>query len=369
MDFISLLILFGISIGVFLGLLLISSPKGNKTANRLLGLLLLSYSFSITGFLLDRTNSVAEYPYLIGLSQMVLFLFGPLFYFYVKILTRRKYFFREEHILHFLPFLFLVIYKIPFIVKSSSEKIILINEISFRMENIAILVLQIIHLFIYIYFSNKLITRHEKKIKLTMSSIDKINLTWLKMGIYFFVVVFGMMFIFTILFFIGIDLFYLFNLIVPLCVSFIICVLGYYGLRQPIIFPADEEKQKTRKYNKSKLNDNISDEYMQKLLSYMENEKPYLQNNLTLQRLASALGITPHQLSQVINEKLNQNFFDFINQYRVKEAQKMLEHPQGQLLTILAISEEVGFNSKTAFNTAFRKTTKMTPSEYRKLKS
>jgi AraC-like DNA-binding protein len=369
MDFLSLLILFGICVGVFLGLLLISLARGNQTANRLLGLLLLSFSFSITGFLLNRTGTASDYPYLIGLSQFVLFLFGPLFYFYVKVLTRRKFSFREQHFLHFLPFLFLIIYKIPFIIKSAPEKMALVNEHSFRMENIAILVLQIIHLFLYIFFTNKLIDRHERRVKSTMSSIDKINLRWLRMGIYFFVSVFGVMFGFTLLFFAGTDLFHLFNIIIPLSVSFIISVMGYYGLKQPIIFPGEEENLKPKKYRKSKLNDEISEEYLQKLLDHMEKEKPYLQNNLTLHRLATALGITPHQLSQILNDKLNQNFFDFINQYRIKEAQRILSHPQGQLLTILAVSEEVGFNSKTAFNTAFRKTTKMTPSEYRKLKS
>jgi AraC-like DNA-binding protein len=369
MDFISFLIFFGICVGVFLGLLLISLSRGNKSANRLLGILLLTFSISITGFLLERTGTIADYPFLIGLSQLVLFLFGPLFYFYVKVLTKRKFSLREQHYLHFLPFLFLLIYKVPFLIKSGAEKLAVIHEPSFRLENIAILALQIIHLFVYIYFTNKLILKHENKIKSTMSSIDKINLRWLNMGIYFFAAVFGMMFVFTLLFFSGIDLFYIFNVLVPLCVSFIISMMGYYGLKQPIIFPAEEEKQSEKKYKKSKLNDALSEEYLQRLLCYMEQEKPYLQNNLTLQKLAMALGITHHHLSQIINEKQNQNFFDFINQYRVKEAQRILQNPQGQLLTILAISEEVGFNSKTAFNTAFRKTTNMTPSEFRKMQS
>jgi AraC-like DNA-binding protein len=369
MDFVSFLILFAICVGVFLGLLLISLARGNKTGNRLLGILLLAFSFSITGFLIERTDTTAQYPYLLGLSQIVLFIFGPLFYFYVKVLTKRKFSFRENHYLHFLPFLFLLIYKIPFIIKNGPEKLALIHSPAFRLENIAILVLQIIHLFLYIFFTNKLIGRHERKIKSTMSSIDKINLRWLRMGIYFFAGVFGLMFVFTMLFFAGIDLFSLFNVIVPVSVSIIISIIGYYGLKQPIIFPGNEEKIHRKKYKKSKLNDELSEEYLKNLLCYMDKEKPYLQNNLTLNKLASTLGITPHHLSQIINENLNQNFFDFINQYRVKEAQKMLENPQGQLLTILAISEEVGFNSKTAFNTAFRKTVKMTPSEYRKLKS
>jgi AraC-like DNA-binding protein len=365
MDFISFLILFGICVGVFLGLLLISSGRGNKTANRLLGLLLLSFSFSITGFIIELTSTQEKFAYLLGVPQIVLFLFGPLFYFYVKVLTRKKFSFREEHILHFLPFLFLILYKIPFIIKSPVEKLEIIHSSALRTESLAVLSVQIIHLFAYVYITNKLIRKHEKKIKSTMSSIDKINLTWLRMGIWFFVSVFSMMMIFILLYFIGIDLFGYFNIIVPLSVSAIICTMGYYGLKQPIIFSTNDEEV-PKKYKKSTLNETLSDEYLKRLLEFMEKEKPYLQSSLTLHKLAACLGITPHNLSQVINEKLNMNFFDFVNQYRVKEAQKMLHDPQGQLLTILAISEEVGFNSKTAFNTAFKKVTRMTPSEYRK---
>jgi AraC-like DNA-binding protein len=366
MDFVSFLILFGISVGVFLGLLLISLGQRNKKANRLLGFLLLSFSFSITGFAIEHTHTHAHFPHMHGLPQIALFLFGPLFYLYVRVLTKRKFSFREKHIFHFLPFLFLIIYQIPYIIKSAEQKLSMLYDPAVRLEWLAILAIQIVHLFIYMFFTHKVIVKHEKKIRDTMSAIEKINLRWLKMGMYFFVSVFSLIILFLLLFFAGIDLSKYYQIIVPLSVSFIICIMGYYGLKQPIIFPRDEVKVKAKKYEKSNLNETMSEEYLKKLLAYMETEKPYLQSNLTLHKLASALCITPHHLSQIINDKLNQNFFDFINQYRVKEAQKMLLHPQGQLLTILAISEEVGFNSKTAFNTAFKKLTSMTPTEFRK---
>ena len=99
----------------------------------------------------------------------------------------------------------------------------------------------------------------------------------------------------------------------------------------------------------------------------MRTEKPYLDGDITLQKLAKALGISPHHLSQTINEHLKQNFFDFINTYRIEEAKRMLLDPAKKHYSILAVSEEVGFNSKSAFNTAFKKQVKMTPSEFRKI--
>jgi AraC-like DNA-binding protein len=98
----------------------------------------------------------------------------------------------------------------------------------------------------------------------------------------------------------------------------------------------------------------------------MEKERPYTDGNLTLQKLAKALAMPANHLSQIINEQLNQNFFDFINYHRIEEAKRMLVDPARKHYSILAISEEVGFNSKSAFNAAFKKHTDMTPSEFRK---
>ena len=98
----------------------------------------------------------------------------------------------------------------------------------------------------------------------------------------------------------------------------------------------------------------------------MRAEKPYLDGDLTLQKLAKTLAISPHHLSQTINEQLQQNFIDFINSYRIEEAKRMLVDPARKHYSVLAVSEEVGFNSKSAFNTAFKKHANMTPSEFRK---
>ena len=97
----------------------------------------------------------------------------------------------------------------------------------------------------------------------------------------------------------------------------------------------------------------------------MNNEKPYLDSDLTLQKLAKAVSISHHHLSQTINEQLNQSFIDFINAYRIEAAKRMLVDPAKKHYSILAVSEEVGFNSKSAFNTAFKKHAHTTPSEFR----
>jgi AraC-like DNA-binding protein len=100
------------------------------------------------------------------------------------------------------------------------------------------------------------------------------------------------------------------------------------------------------------------------LISYMENKKPYLDFDLTLQKLAAQLDLPEKELSLLINQKIGKHFFDFINEYRIEDAKMLLKNqPQ---LTVLEILYEVGFNSKSSFYTAFKKETNITPSDYRK---
>jgi AraC-like DNA-binding protein len=98
----------------------------------------------------------------------------------------------------------------------------------------------------------------------------------------------------------------------------------------------------------------------------MQNDKPYLEPELTLEQLASKLSLKPRVLSQAINEILGQNFYDFINRYRIEEASRLLTNPSDEKITILEVLYEVGFNSKSSFNTLFKKYTGLTPTEFRK---
>jgi ligand-binding sensor domain-containing protein/AraC-like DNA-binding protein len=119
------------------------------------------------------------------------------------------------------------------------------------------------------------------------------------------------------------------------------------------------------KYKDSALDPEIVERCMKKLLYVMDIEKLYKDDNLHLNTLAKKISITPHILSQIINEQMNKNFSDFVNGYRIEDAKKMLEEADDET-SILHICYEVGFNSKSAFYRAFKKFTDMTPSQYQK---
>ncbi|MGA9295541.1 MAG: helix-turn-helix domain-containing protein [Ignavibacteriaceae bacterium] len=366
MDLVTIIILIGIGQGFFVSVLLLTLNRGNKTANRLLGILLILFSLSISGFMFLRTDTYKDFPFLIGLPSTVIFLFGPLFYFYVKELTSSGFKFRKQDALHFIPFIALILFRLPFYLEGSQEKLNSLKNIGTFDQNLVILILQIIHLFIYLFFVKKVLNDYETGIKSTISSLEKINLRWISVGMNAFLIIFGIMTIFILLFISGLNVYSLYVTIIPLLVSIVILAIGYFGLTQPIIIPTEIENSKSKKYERSSLTSENSEKYLNKLLNIMETEKPFLNNDLTLQKLSEMLSISQHHLSQIINEKLNQNFFDLINSYRVEEAKILLIDKRGELLTILAIAEEVGFNSKSAFNIAFKKYTSMTPSQFKK---
>ncbi|MCK4835802.1 MAG: helix-turn-helix domain-containing protein [Candidatus Aminicenantes bacterium] len=123
--------------------------------------------------------------------------------------------------------------------------------------------------------------------------------------------------------------------------------------------------KKIKKYQTSALTPDRAEEIQNKLLTIMEEEKIYLDPDLTLKKLSEKIMVHPNHLSQIVNEKLKQSFNDFINKYRIEEAKEKFVDPVDRKKTILEIAYDVGFYSKSVFNTAFKKFTGMTPSRYR----
>jgi AraC-like DNA-binding protein len=157
-----------------------------------------------------------------------------------------------------------------------------------------------------------------------------------------------------------------------LSLSIFVILIGYFGLKQKLIFSSEdvlvnrEDTKTLTKYAGSRLTDSEAQQYVEKLIEYMKSSKPYLNPDLSLSQLAGEIGITSHYLSQVINEKFNLNFFDFINGYRVEAFKERITDPKYSNFSFLGIAFECGFNSKSAFNRIFKQVTGLTPSQYRK---
>ena len=150
--------------------------------------------------------------------------------------------------------------------------------------------------------------------------------------------------------------------IILVTLQFIVAnLIVFFGLKQPDLFSGNNHI----KYEKSALNKAVAQKYLKKLLEYMKTEKPYLIPALTLFQLAEKINIPHYHLSQVLNTGLKQNFFDFINAYRIEESKKLLSVNGSDKKTVSEILYQTGFNSKSVFNAAFKKHTGMTPSRFR----
>lgn len=120
-----------------------------------------------------------------------------------------------------------------------------------------------------------------------------------------------------------------------------------------------------RKYEKSSLSEEVEDAVLRRLNQLLATEKPYLQSDMSLPKLAAQLGTSPHHLSQLLNDRLGQRFFDWLATYRIAEAQQLLHNPDTAYLKIDEIAERVGYNSPSAFHTAFKRITNQTPAQFR----
>lgn len=132
-------------------------------------------------------------------------------------------------------------------------------------------------------------------------------------------------------------------------------------LQVALLEPNDTD---TKKYTNSKLSVSDLDAYQLKVETYFKKEKPFLDPELTLQRLSSNCGIPKHHLTQLFNTRFNKNFYQFINEFRVQEVIEKI--PSQKNMALVEIAYECGFNSKSTFNSYFKKITGLTPSNFKK---
>ena len=211
------------------------------------------------------------------------------------------------------------------------------------------------------------IEKHNQNIKKFSSNTQEIDLKWLKHILYIIISFsfFYFVYIFT-------QSAVMINSLLFITLFFVV----YNAIRQKEIFPYSDnvkkEIQTIIREEKSlnvikKRESNSEDKYKyENLLQIIQSEKLFLNTDLSLFSLANRLSVSAHNLSFIINEFSGENFNQFINRYRVEEAKKMILNSKNNHLTILGIGYEVGFNSKSAFNTTFKKVTNKTPNEFKK---
>ena len=139
-----------------------------------------------------------------------------------------------------------------------------------------------------------------------------------------------------------------------------------YNKYKNILYRENENSTELQNHKPSLLDDQTANVYVENLLRYLDEEEPFLIPNLSLRNLAEQVEIHPNKLSWLLNEKLGKNFNEFINFYRIEYFKKLAQNPENSHISLIGLAYESGFNSKTVFNTYFKKETGMTPKEYLK---
>ncbi|MGD8305274.1 MAG: helix-turn-helix domain-containing protein [Ignavibacteria bacterium] len=359
--------LLGAAQGFILSLFLFFFNKTTGKANKILAVLIILFSLRLAEFTGYWTTFFLNYPHFSFLTSSFPFLYGVLLYLYVKQKTNGKKVFKKIDLLHFLPFLIHVIFLLPYYFQGSEYKLaalmnsIYTNDPILPVRFFTIRSVQDVLMLVYTGISLKLLYGSAINTNIKKS----IGYTWIRnlivgFAIFVFLDVLNLieLIIFKYRFVVEIES------ILMISSTALIYALGYFAMKKPLIL-SEKDLGKGSRYEKSGLTEHRAKDYLTRLIKSMEDDKLFRENNLNLTALSKRLNIPQHHLSQILNEKLNQNFFDFVNKYRVEEAKRLLNCPDYIHYTILAIALESGFNNKVSFNYSFKKLTGSTPSQYR----
>ncbi|MEM7330928.1 MAG: helix-turn-helix domain-containing protein [Chloroflexota bacterium] len=375
-DWISALLLIGLGQGIFLSATLFIRGEKNRSANRFLAFYVLVMTLTLAEELIFYLELDIEYPTIALVLWPIVFLTGPSLIWYARNLLEQGFHFNRKQGLHLIPALISFCLMLPFYLLPESVKqpqlISTATATDFTWQIIGVTItfyFMMVHIGIYGVYIILYIRRYQRQRRLTFSHEEQALITWL----YLLAALFACCWV---LFLLSdfVTLFHdLFWLLMALTMPVLMYLITYFVIRQPLLFneqeivlPRSEDAPQTavKKYYASSLTIDQARDIKNQLITLMETERPYLENKLTLQQLAAQLDVSPNHLSQVINDHLMLNFFDFVNRYRVNEAKRLLLTDQRR--SVLDIALDAGFNSKSPFYKSFREHTGMTPLQFRK---
>ena len=383
MEIIEPILYIAISQTFFAGLL-IATKKPITIPDRLMAAFLFMIFFELI-FAVVKINIITFYSF-----PFVAFTYGPILFLYVMYMTELEKEFKITNYLHFIPFVIFFIVSVIFrgdkVFADLTGFFVADKYISLRIVYSVCFFLSIT---IYSTLTFITIRKHQRHLKdLVSYASGRITLNWLMIISISFYTAYFILFILG-----GIDIFVNFLPFDPYYTVFVFIavfsfVYGFYAIKQPVLANVligtvetvhgqkkarkgkenidinDENNNKKKRYMRSGLTEAQARKYLDKILAFMDQEKPYLNRDLTIYDLSIQTGISRHHITQVLNDIYGRNFFTFINEYRVNEVIRRMKDPKNKNFTVLAIAYDSGFNSKSTFNTIFKNITNLTPTQY-----
>ena len=346
-------------------LLFVLRKARHPKANIILGILLICLGVTYGTDILYDNHFYEKYPYFFHYDIFLTLAMGPLLYFYIQYQTRPDFRLRPVQLLHLLPLgvYFIILFDL-FTDPSLRAAFLREGDLStIPHARIAIYFRQAQTLF-YIIWCYRLLSRHNRILQELASSIERKQLKWLR----------DFMLVATGLYVAG------FLATETDFVNYVVCLslvlfsgwITYQAIKQEYVFgsvvteailPIIKEAAHVR-YRNTPLTQEDLQRLMQQATHHMTHQKPYLDSELSLTTLAEQLQMNPNLLSQVLNEGFGENFYRFVNRYRVEESKRLLLDPAYKHYNILAIALEAGFSSKSTFNRTFKEIAGCSPSEF-----
>jgi len=366
----------GISISIFLELLLLVKKNKSRADRILIFWILLLFVHQLINYFI-YSGEIYSSPHFLGVQFPMPILYGVLLFFYVNEITGHNLKNKWTTALHFLPALSSIIVAIPFYILPSVEKIYVYQNEAVGFEWYVTYQKAIVVVFglMYSIWSLIIINKHQIKIQENFSNTDKKELQWLR----YLSIGFGIIWIIVLFF----D-----NRIIFSAVVVLVLFMGYFGINQLNIFHSktaskkilkneigtEIKKQKSsvnykpktssEKYAKSGLSEEMAFKIYNDLNSLVADNTFYKDEELTLVELSKTLQIHPNYLSQVINEMEVKNFYNYINSLRIKEFIKLMQLPENKKYTMISLAYDCGFSTKSTFNRHFKLQTGKTPTEF-----
>ena len=386
LDIFAVFIFLGVIQAVFLATLCLFGKPCQEPSNRFLAILLLTSAATLLEIFLCYSGYITRLLHYYDASEPFNFVSGPLLFAYIYTYIHQKK--PARWLLHFIPFLLYALYSCFFFIQSATYKynafldayhpdiVPVATQVIFTEDPLGIKnhinLLSVIFNGIYYYLLIRLLQKHvQQQESISFWQIPQVDLRWIR-NIFLLSVIGYLLWVYRT-FFVFRDLQ---DYAGAALGAAIIYYVSFVMLQFPEIFKfqnpdlsGKRADKKQTKYAKSNLNDADKEMIMEQLTRLMEQEKVYRDNLVSLTHLSKKLAIPTHSISQVLNEKLQKNFFGFLAYYRVEEAKQLLSDATQHHLTIEEIAGKVGYNSKSAFNNAFKKLTNNTPSGYRKKNS
>jgi len=373
-----LIIFLGIIQGIFISVFFIQSGRKDVKPNLYQGLLLLFLSLTMLEELLNNTGYIVRVLPISNFAEPFNFAFGPLAYLYVRSMlypdSKRKAW------PHFLLLGFWILYMLPYFVQSNELKYNSYLEVKHpdwtflelgeqRIDDDPLRLRDYVNQFTGIHFTSYIVAMFfliGRKLKEGKEQLFRLRDPKLKLArnvsMHFLVIaiIFGFV---KLSFRADIGDYFISSYLSLMIFStswMVVKNSSFFGQPQSFLhFPGS-------KYVKSSLSEQEKSAIHRKILKEMEAKHYFASNLASLKGLASAIGESSHHVSQVINEVMGQGFFEMLARYRVEEAMRIIRNDQDAKLTIEDIAEQVGYNSKSSFNTVFKKQTGQTPSEFRR---